>query len=54
LYKDKYKIRLPFEVLADIAEDSRQLPLQLKQSQIIKTPVKKKRKASKRIPPETD
>ena len=48
MYKDIFKIRLPREVLADIAEDAEQLPLNLKASQIVKTPVKKaKRGVSK-------
>ena len=56
MYKDVFKIRLPREVLADIAEDSRQLPLNLKKSQIVKSPVKKKRKPNKftRLKPESD
>ena len=48
MYRDIFKIRLPREVLADIAEDAEQLPLNLKASQIVKTPVKKaKRGVSK-------
>ena len=56
MYKDVFKIRLPREVLSDIAEDSRQLPLKLTKAQIVKTPVKKKRKPSKftKLKPETD
>ena len=41
MYRDIFKIRLPREVLADIAEGEEQLPLNLKASQIIKSPVKK-------------
>ena len=51
MYKDIFKIRLPREVLADIAEDAEQLSLNLKKTRAGKSSVK--RKVTK-LQPESD